>query len=208
MESDDHYYVAGYSAEDDPYALPSGVLINKLQLTTTRDIEAAESVFIPIRSLELWEQPVQGVYDLAHLQAIHLHLFQDIYPWAGELRLVDIAKNDTLFLTHTRIQPDATILLAELAAEDYLRRTPVNTFSARIAWYMGRLNDLHPFREGNGRTQREFIGQLARDAGYVIEWAGCSKESMKQACIAAGINDYGPLTRIIQVGLKPVGKQR
>lgn len=71
--------------------LPNGVLINSLSLTTTAELGEAEAEFVPYRTAELWESPVVGRFDLTHLQEIHHRLFQDIYPWAGQCRKVDIA---------------------------------------------------------------------------------------------------------------------
>lgn len=201
-EPDEHYYVAGYSVEDDPYVLPNGVLINSLNLTTTAELYDAEAEFVPYRTVELWDNPVQGQFDLAHLQEIHRRLLQDVYPWAGQLRKVDIGKGDTRFLANGLIQKRADELFAQLAAERLLRGLEMTAFCARAAEYLGRLNFVHPFREGNGRAQREFIGQLAREAGFLIDWSGHAPSAMTNACIAAGQGDYQPLMRILLVGIK------
>lgn len=89
-EAEPHYYAYGSSVEDDPYVLPNGVLINNLGLTNTAELEEAEAEFVLYRTTELWESPVEGFFNLAHLQEIHRRLFQDVYPWAGEVRVVDI----------------------------------------------------------------------------------------------------------------------
>lgn len=202
-EQDDHYYVAGYSIEDDPYVLPNGVLINSLNLTTTAELEEAEAEFVPYRTAELWDNSVVGGFDLVHLQEIHRRLFQDIYPWAGQLRTVDIGKTGTDFLANGLIQKRANELFANLAQEGHLRGLASEVFCERAAEYLGKLNYIHPFREGNGRSQREFIGQLAREAGFLIEWAGFAPSAMRDACIAALEDNYGPLKRILKVGIKP-----
>lgn len=198
-----HYYVAGYSVEDDPYVLSNGVLINSLNLTTTAELGDAEAEFVPYRTAELWANPVQGQFDLAHLQEIHRRLFQDIYPWAGKLRKVDIGKGDTMFLANGLIQKRADELFVQLAAEDHLRNLEMSDFCQRAAEYLGKLNLIHPFREGNGRAQREFIGQLAREAGFLIDWSGNAPSAMINACIAARQDDYAPLKRILKVGIRP-----
>ncbi|WP_022955709.1 Fic/DOC family protein [Perlucidibaca piscinae] len=202
-EDDGHYYLTGYSVSDDPYVLPNGVLINRLGFTTTAELNAAETELVTIRAAIISESPIRGQFDLAHLQAIHAFLFQDIYPWAGELRVVDIGKNATAFLRHQDIPEMAARIHDELHQEQLLTGLDARTFSERAAYYLARINLMHPFREGNGRAQREFIQQLANGAGYFINWAGVSQEAMKQACIASiDDNDLGPLRRIIQVGLE------
>jgi len=201
-EQDEHYYVAGYSVEDDPYVLPNGVLINSLNLTTTAELGEAEAEFVPYRTAELWDSPVAGRFDVAHLQEIHRRLFQDIYPWAGQCRKVDIAKGDTMFLANGLILKRADELFAGLAAEKHLQGMDAPAFCERSAEYLGKLNFIHPFREGNGRTQREFIGQLAREAGFLIDWSGYAPSSMRDACIAAQETNYRPLMRILLAGIK------
>ncbi|MNN99451.1 Adenosine monophosphate-protein transferase VbhT [compost metagenome] len=75
-------------------------------------------------------------------------------------------------------------------------------FSHRAAYYLGEINVLHPFREGNGRTQREFIGQLARNAGYDIDWTGISQAEMIQASIDAYNGHTDSLARLIRQGIR------
>lgn len=200
-EAEPHYYAYESSAENDPYVLPNGVLINKLGLTTTADLEEAEAEFVLYRTAELWEQPVEGLFNLAHLQEIHRRLFQDVYPWAGRVREVDIGKGDTVFMHHGLITAAATQLFTELDQDELLHDLPHSRFCERAAMYLGRLNYIHPFREGNGRTQREFMGQLAQQAGFYIDWSGCSPASMRDACISAQHYDFRPMTRILRVGL-------
>lgn len=116
-EDDEHYYLANYSVSDDPYALPNGVLINKLGITTTAELNAAEAELVTIRLAMLAESPIFGGFDLEHLQAIHGFLFQDIYPWAGQVRVLDIGKNDTAFMQHQAIPEMAALIHAELHVE-------------------------------------------------------------------------------------------
>lgn len=200
-EPDDHYYIDGYSIADDPYVQPNGVLTNLLTITTTAGLGEAEALFVPLRTVELWEHPVPGAWDLAHLQQIHFRLFQDIYPWAGQCRQVDIAKGTTYFLRHDLIIPNARDIFADLAAERGLQGLGLETFCDRAAVYLARINFLHPFREGNGRAQREFIGQLAREAGFDVSWAGMSPDAMVQACIAACAWNFRPLHRLLRISL-------
>lgn len=204
-EDDGHYYLTGYSVSVDPYAQSNGVLINKLGITTTAELNDAEGELVTIRLAMIAESPIHGIFDLAHLQAIHSFLFQDVYPWAGQLRVVDIGKNTTAFAPHQSIPEIAASIHRDLHAEDLLIGLSERDFSERAAHFLARINLMHAFREGNGRTQREYIQQLANGAGYFINWAGASQEAMKHACIASiDAHDLGPLRRIIQVGLEPL----
>lgn len=200
-EPDEHRYISGHTVDDDPYVQPNGVLTNLLNLTSTADLNTAEAEFVPIRTIELWEQPVAGQFDLPHLQEIHRRLFQDIYPWAGQLRQVDIAKRDTYFMMHTLINVRADELFQDLAATGYLTGRGMDDFCEAAAIVLARVNFIHPFREGNGRAQREFIRQMAEAAGYEISWHGISQEAMTQASIEACRWNFRPFTRLLRGGI-------
>jgi cell filamentation protein len=112
----------------------------------------------------LHESPVTPTYDLHHLREIHRRIFGDIYDWAGQIRTVAIAKGATFCLPQY-IESSAAVIFDDLRDEDYLRDLDRDAFTGRLAHYLGEVNALHPFREGNGRAQRAFFGQLTLDAG-------------------------------------------
>lgn len=154
---------------DDHYLDPaSGVLRNHLGITDAAQLEQAEAALVAIRSYELLRIPLQGGFDLAHLQAIHRQLFSDLYEWAGQLRTIDISKGNNRFAHHAHIAGAAATLFKQLAEEKNLAGLDAASFSNRAAYYLGELNALHPFREGNGRAQREFASHLAHVNGYYI----------------------------------------
>jgi fido (protein-threonine AMPylation protein) len=93
-----------------------------------------------------------------------------VYAWAGQLRTIDISKGGNRFAHHGFIAGAAASIFAGLAVEKYLAGLAPDAFSDRAAHYLGELNALHPFREGNGRAQREFISHLAQANGYYIAW--------------------------------------
>lgn len=117
------------------------------------------------------------------MKALHRHLFGDVYAWAGELRTIDIAKGDSFFAHHVHIETAAKALFKKLARENYLAGLDAQRFSERAAYYLSEINALHPFREGNGRAQREFINQLAYRNSFLIEWGNISQEAMVCASI-------------------------
>jgi cell filamentation protein len=149
-----------YSGHDDYLDPVSGVLKNRLGITDAATLEETEAALVATRSYELAQTPLKGRFDLAHLQAIHRHLFRDVYEWAGELRTIDISKGGHLFAHHTHIQSAAATIFKQLAEEKHLAGLGPDDFSRRAAHYLGELNALHPFREGNGRAQREFASHL------------------------------------------------
>ncbi len=168
----------------DHYLDPAtGVFRNKLGITDAETLKQLEADYAAARSYELAQNPLSGGFDLAHLQAIHKTLFSDLYDWAGELRTIDISKGQSYFAHHAHLESAAQAIFSNLAAEKVLAGSDRERFSERAAYYLGEINALHPFREGNGRTQREFINHLAYENGYCIEWKNIASEEMVQASI-------------------------
>jgi cell filamentation protein len=148
----------------DPYSDPvTGVLYNKLGLSTAAGLEAAEREITHAALILLDESPVSPSYDLPHLREIHRRIFGDIYEWAGQIRTVAIAKG-AMFCLPQYVDSSASVIFRGLHDEDCLRGLHHDVFVGRLAYYLGEVNALHPFREGNGRAQRAFFGRLARDA--------------------------------------------
>lgn len=157
----------------DPYLDPgTGILTNKVGASTWEQLQAAETDLVTLRALQLAARPITGRFDLAHLQAIHRYLFADVYPWAGQLRTVDMAKTgDTVsFFPAARLAAGAAHTFDALAADNLLSGLDRDRFVTRLAHHLDQINHLHPFREGNGRTQRIFCSQLAARAGYHLDW--------------------------------------
>lgn len=166
---------------DTIYCYPdSDVLINKMDIRDQAKLEEAERRLTMFRMSDLLDTPVKGEFDLKHLQAIHRYLFQDLYSWAGEIRKVDISKS-AVFCKARFIEGQATEIFGELRAEKYLAGLSKERFVRRIAYYFSEINALHPFREGNGRTQREFIRELALKRGYIIRFARIPRDEMMDA---------------------------
>jgi cell filamentation protein len=124
-----------------------------------------------------------GKFDLDHVRAIHRHVFQDVYDWAGELRTVEISKGNSPFARAAFVPSSLADLTHRLGKETSLEGLTQTALSSRLAYYLAELNAIHPFREGNGRTQREFIRELALHNGYTIEWQTVTKERMLSASI-------------------------
>ena len=84
-----------------------------------------------------------------------------MYEWAGQLRTIDISKGANRFAHYAHIHNAAAPIFLQLAKENHLAGLDTAAFSNCAAYYLGELNALHPFREGNGRALREFISHLA-----------------------------------------------
>ncbi|MCM1183609.1 MAG: Fic family protein [Roseburia sp.] len=183
---------------DKVYCYPdSDVLRNKLDIWDVEQLYQAERKLTMLRILELIEKPISGAFDLKHLQAIHRYIFQDVYPWAGEIRTVDIAKGN-MFCKVEFIEGQATELFGRLKKENYLKGLSEDVFIRRMAYYFSEMNALHPFREGNGRSQREFIRCLALYNGYKICFANADKDEMLSASEASFLCEYDKMEQLFR----------
>lgn len=182
----------------DPYLdLDSGVLRNRLGLVDRVRLARAESDFSASRLVDLELADLPGHYDLAHLRAVHRHLFGDVYDWAGELRTVVIGKG-AAFCSPQELPSAGERLFVQLARHRCLQGLDRDTFVDALAWLLGGINGLHPFREGNGRTQRAFLGQLARTAGHPVRWVAMDPAENVAACRAAHVEgDTAPLRAML-----------
>lgn len=189
---------------NDPYSYPqTGVLINKLNIKSQKDLQLAESEYSANRLYQLRTTPIKGNFDLEHLKKIHKHIFQDIYKWAGEIRTVNIEKQDK-FAASEQIESYANYIFKQLSKEGNLKGLQPDKFCNRAAHYMGEINAIHPFREGNGRTQREFIRELAANAGYELDFRHVTSEEMKEASIHSFREDPSKLEEILKKSITPL----
>ena len=188
----------------DPYLDPaSGVLRNKFGLTEQNVLDEQEADAVVVRSTLLESNPIKGNYDCEHLKRIHQYLFRDVYDWAGQFRTIPLAKMNELggtritrFTLPERIEEELTTLFEQLAADDYLRGLPRRQFARRIAAFFSEINRIHPFREGNGRAQRQFVRQLAKGVGYKLHFEVVSKERLVQASIESSAGDGAMMERL------------
>ncbi|WP_375649970.1 type II toxin-antitoxin system protein adenylyltransferase VbhT [Bartonella sp. AA78NXGY] len=191
-----------YKGSGDPYTDPeTGVMYNRFGIKDKATLQRVESTISYVKSFEFVHTPIGGKFDLNYMKEIHRRLFGDIYEWAGQVRLVDIAKGNSMFASYNQIESYAPKITKKLAKEQYLRGLGAYDFSQRAGYYMGELNALHPFREGNGRTQREFMVQLAREAGYHINWKGIERQEMTRASIEAHFGNSEYLSALIYKNL-------
>jgi len=182
----------------DSYVYPdTGVLRNRGNILDQEALDAFEADAVAVRMLELEDNPIQGSFDLQHLCAVHRHLLQDVSDWAGEIRTVDISRGSSRFANFGLIDSYLGNKLAGLAKESFLRGLAPDEFIARMAHYMGEINAAHPFREGNGRVQRSFCAQLARGAGYFIDFETVQQDEMYAAMIPSFSGNEKPLADLL-----------
>lgn len=187
-------------ADNDPYTYPdSAVLRNKAGIRDAEALACFERLSVANRSME--DVPA-GRFDYAHLKALHYHLFQDVYDWAGEERNVAISKGESRFAQPPFIGGEAERLLAALASENHLRGLERELFAQRVAHYMSELNVLHPFREGNGRALRLFLQVLAEQAGYDLD-AEALATGWLAACVEGFHGNEAPMQVLLAGALRP-----
>ena len=150
-----------------------------------------------------------GKFDSPHLRNIHRYLFQDVSPWAGEFRVVNISQGNSMFGPALRISGALTDAVSKLQKENFLAGLAPRNFAGRAAFCLGEINAIHPFREGNERTQREFIRQLAIHAGHPLSWAGFTEPEMVDASIASHPRgENSGLAAILEHALDPTRAQK
>ncbi|GAB0101331.1 Fic family protein [Nocardia sp. JMUB6875] len=189
----------------DPYIDPeSGVLRNRLGIVDAALLRQVEADLSLAALADLGLRSVPGRYDLAHMCAFHREIFGDVYPWAGEVRVVGIAKSDPFCLPR-HIVSYAAEVFAALATDGYLRGLDRAGFVAKLTHYLAEVNAIHPFREGNGRTQRAFFHQLGREAGWVIDWSRLDPGENVHASMASLRGDNDPLHTLLDSLVRPSG---
>ena len=197
--SHNNEYEYNYQKHDDFYCYPgTTVLINKFDIRDKEALNTSERQITALKIAKLEESPVKGSFDLKHIKSIHKFIFGDIYDWAGQIRRGDfLIKSDSIFCRAMFIESMAADIHAKLKADNFLRGLEKSDFINKLAYYMGEINALHPFREGNGRTQRLYFKQLCVKAGYDLGFSNTQKETLVKADIAAFNRDYSLLTKIL-----------
>jgi cell filamentation protein len=159
----------------DPYYDDSiGDLRNLLGAKSSEELKRFEPQIVFANELEIESVGIPRTSDLAELLLIHKQLFKGVYDWSGQIRTVDIKKNaddSEFFLIASKIYDAANYVFTELAKENSLKGLAKEDFVLRLAYFYDQLNYIHPFREGNGRTQRVFWNRIAKDAGYELDWS-------------------------------------
>lgn len=161
----------------DPYEVAPGVLRNKLGITDKATLADVETDAAHLRVYELEANPIPGRFDFAHLQAIHGHLLQDVYDWAGELRT---SETTAMGLPHCRAAflPQELERVFDGIANNPLSKTDKDAAVTTASEHWQELTLLHPFRDGNSRSQRAFIDHMLEDAGWRVDWTNVNADAV------------------------------
>jgi cell filamentation protein len=200
-----------FRAWDDYFIPGTSVLRNKFDETDAAQLSAKEELAAQVRLVELAADPIPGRFDYDHMKAIHRHVFQDVYEWAGEERVgpVGFMSKDghSYYPAGPALTEAANAEYGKLAQKDLLRGLDKGEFVDELAERWGELNVIHSFREGNTRTQFVFFSQLAESAGYRIDTEAFKKGSpLRDEFVAARFHsqDTGSNTRLAAVLSKAI----
>ena len=148
----------------------------------------------------LRELPLEPTGTLDDLRLIHRWLFRDVYDWAGEVRTIEIRKageGAQFFLPSANIPRGIAWARSELEKDDFLVGLASRRFPSRMAYHYDNYNFVHPFREGNGRTQRLLWTLICHHAGYDLDWRDVTgAENDEASRLAAEDRDMGALVSI------------
>ena len=167
-------------------------LINKLGIQDEEKLAETEAAIVLGKASFLDQQPVTGEFDFTHYRSIHHFLFCDLYDWAGQIRTINISKKGTVFVSAAEIQACADACFTRLAAFTGEGRSHQEIIE-EIADFYSTINMLHPFREGNGRTQRLFFTQWIRHLGYEFDLSDVDPDEFMIATIYAAQGVMDPL---------------
>ena len=194
----DEYY--RYEYEDNgQYCYPhTHILKNKLDIHDKEQLFKAEQELSSARYFEISQRPIPGDFSLQHLCAIHRYIFQDIYEWAGQIRTVDISKG-TIFCLTQFIEIEFKKVQDWLIAHNYLKDVDdKEQMSKMLAYLIGEINMIHPFREGNGRAQRVYVEYVCMNNGHFdLDFAKTTRNDMVLASKESSILNYEPFEELL-----------
>jgi cell filamentation protein len=184
-----------YDAIADPYCYDGTTVLKNIP--DIRD-QAALDEFEAALTAQRADEPLPaGHLSVAHYKALHHHLFQDTYAWSGRFRTVRISKDGSAFCYPENIPREMKHLFDALKKSEYFRGLSPGAFAISSAGFLSTLNAIHPFREGNGRTQASFLTLIAARAGHPFDLDNLEPESFLAAMVASFKGNDEPLERQI-----------
>jgi cell filamentation protein, protein adenylyltransferase len=188
--------LSGYDVFDDPYCYKgTSVLKNRARL---RDKKTLDDFELEMSTLRSRDPLPEGRFTPAHYRAIHHHLFQDVYTWAGKYRTVRTAKGGNWFCYPEQITSSMNQLFKKLAGPAFKPGSSEADFLDAAADFLAELNAIHPFREGNGRSQLSFMHLLSRRAGHPLNLERVDPKTFMAAMIASFLGDNDLLRSELQ----------
>lgn len=167
-------------------------LINKFNIRDEKKLIEVESDIVFGKTLLLENLPLEGDLNFEYYLSIHKFLFEELYDWAGKLRNINISKKGTVFCPVEQLEEHCKNCFSRLAENNYFLNLPREKLVDEVVDFYCSTNMLHPFREGNGRTQRIFISKLVKQCGYEFNLSSIDEDDLMIATIQAanGVKDY------------------
>lgn len=159
---------------EDPYLYPEKdakgypVLKNKFGIRSYHSLDKIEAELSSLKEVILNDAKIERTFDLEHLKKIHKHLFGSVYEWAGETRTINMSKEGSRFMPENLIETFSDIVTDKLKSENYFKGQPKEKFVDSLSNFYKTWNEIHPFREGNGRSTRILLAEVSENAGYVF----------------------------------------
>jgi len=181
---------------DKTYCYPPDytVLKNKAGFRDPEKLEQFERLYTQSRMMDC---PLDLPITYVGYQAIHRHVFQDVYEWAGQSRTVTIHKGDA-FANWMYVDQEMEKRFELIRQDQNLQSSSAVEFAEKAAEHLSEINAIHPFREGNGRTQRLFLRNLAHQAGHESHIARIDKDRWMDASIEGfREQNYEPMAKLI-----------
>lgn len=195
----DRFYYEYKDDGDVKYCYPkTQVLINKFDIRDGQRLNTVEREISIVKAAVLASR-ITGNFDFKHLKSIHRFLFEDIYSWAGQVRTVDIAKGNIFCLVQF-IEEQFTELYEKLKKDNFLiGESDIEYVSRKISFYLSELNVIHPFREGNGRTQRIYCQQLCMNTGhFYLDFSMADETEMLEASVDSFMRKYDKMDMLVR----------
>jgi cell filamentation protein len=169
----------------------TSVLINKFGIRDADALDKAEAEITQARALLWGRSPLADTFEFEHYKTIHRYLFGELYDWAGTVREVNISKKGTRFCPFTKIGERAEQIFTRLQKLNFFQTLTADNFLNEFTDFYVSTNDLHPFRDGNGRTQRLFLSQLAYLNSYSLDFSVVDTDLLMISTIqsAQGVTD-------------------
>lgn len=191
------------------YIYANNVLKNKYNITDNflfkeRWYDDTEKRIKELRNEPIY--PKSGIADLDYMRQLHRYINQDAFIWAGELRQVDMRKKGesrSSFVHWRNIEFEAKKITERYAAARHFEGLGKAEFTERIAEFAADWNRVHPFREGNGRTNKVFLSYVCERAGYRLDLGRVSKEEWNEAFRAEAHGDKRPLQDVFGRMVRP-----
>lgn len=173
------------------------VLVNRLGIREQAELDRVERQIVLLKSAAAEQTMPFKAVDFSYYLDLHRYLFGELYDWAGCVRDINLSKKGTAFCPAQELETLGEKCFLRLAGADFLCGQSRSAFAQAFAELYHDLNMLHPFREGNGRTERLFLTLLARNAGFSISFADCDRDLLMIAAIRAAQGDLTLLYSVL-----------